>query len=131
MDTSNTNSPSRFAFLRLARRPQRTTFTPEEVRQRLRSDDATHPRTRAVHAAAAHTGIWSSLLSDKVAADLGRAGNSLPLVVYWFRQGLSNQEIGQRLSPFGGAWDADRAVGVAATLIAQILNSPGFLNMVA
>jgi hypothetical protein len=100
----------------------RNHYTPAEVRQRLQVDRADDPRTAAVHAAAARVGVWSSLLSPRAAADLGRAADRLPTVVYWYRQGVSACEIGRRLSPFGGAWDANRAVDTAATLIAQALN---------
>lgn len=132
MSLTPTRSTSRFAFLRLALLPQRTTYTPEEVGQRLRLDDSeTDPRTRAVHRAVAHTGIWSSLLSPKVAADLGRAGTCLPLIVFWHRQGVPAADIGQRVSPFGGAWDAERALDVAFALIAQTLNQPGFPALAA
>ncbi|HEV7664122.1 MAG TPA: hypothetical protein VGQ62_11350 [Chloroflexota bacterium] len=131
MASSDTSSTSRFAFLRIARLPQRNTFSAAEVRQRLRLDEAADPRTKAVHQAAARTAIWSGLLSDKVAADLGRAGRCLPSIVFWYRMGVPADEIGQRVSHFGGAWDAERAVTVAAELIAHILNSPGLRELAA
>jgi hypothetical protein len=128
MHPSSNPSTSRFAFaLNLPRllaqlpRPAQT-YTPEEVRRRLQLDDMVHPRTAAVHAAAAHCGRWSALLPEKVAIDLGRSAARLPTVVYWYRQGIPPHEIGRRLSRFGGAWDADRAFGVAAELIARALN---------
>jgi hypothetical protein len=102
-------------------RPIRT-YTSEEVRLRLQLEDTAHPRTIAVHAAAAQSSIWSSLLTEKVAFDLGRAATRLPTVVFWYRQGVPPHEIGRRLSRFGGAWDADRAITVASELIARALN---------
>jgi len=105
-------------------RPART-FTPEEVRLRLQLDNTGHPRTAAVHAAAARSGIWASRLPEKVAFDLGRSATRLPTVVYWYRQRLPAHEIGRRLSHFGSAWDADRAIAVASQLIASTLNAPG------
>jgi hypothetical protein len=51
--------------------------------------------------------------------------------VYWYRQGVPPGEIGQRLSPFGGAWDADRALHVAAALIATSLNRGEFAEVAA
>jgi hypothetical protein len=101
---------------------RRKSFTSEEVRQRLQVDAAADERTAMVHAAAAQTGIWSSHVSDRLAFDLGRTASRLPTVVYWFRQGIPSHEIGRRLSAFGGAWDADRALDAAAGLIAQALN---------
>jgi len=102
--------------------PQRKSFSPAEVRQRLMVPRADHPRTAAVHAAAALTSVWSSRLPDRLAFDMGRTATRLPSVVLWFRQGLPAQEIGRRLSTFGGAWDAEHALDVAATLIADTLN---------
>jgi hypothetical protein len=106
------------------------TFTPQEVLVRLRQE-LDDPRTAAIHAAAARSGLWSSLLSDKVASDLGRTSYRLPTIVYWYSQGMSASEIGRRLSPFGGAWDAEHALGVAAKLIAQLLNRPELAEMPA
>ena len=97
-------------------------YTAAEVLQRLQVDRADDPRTVAVHAAAAQIGVWSSLLSERVAYELGRSAQRLPTVVYWYRQGVSPCEIGRRLSPLGGAWDANRALDEAAALIAQALN---------
>jgi hypothetical protein len=99
-------------------------FTPQEVRLRLQQADAAHPRTQAVHAVAARTGVWSSLLPDRAAFDLGRAANRLPTIVHWYCQGVPLHEIGRRLSPLGGAWDADHALEVATVLIARALNRP-------
>ena len=67
-------------------------------------------------------------MSEKVAFELGRAAPRLPTIVHWYRQGVPSQEIGRRLSPMGGAWDADRALEVAALLIATVLNQPELLN---
>jgi hypothetical protein len=97
-------------------------FTPEEVRQRLQIDDPADERTARVHAAAAQISLWSSHVPARLAFDLGRTANRLPTVVFWFRQGISPSEIGQRLSAFGGDWDANRALDVAAGLIAEALN---------
>ncbi len=92
---------------------------------RLQAHELADPRTAAVHAAAARTALWSCLVSDQVASDLGPAARRLPTIVHWYRQGVSPHEIGRRLSPFGGAWDADHALAVAAALIAYILNQGG------
>lgn len=97
-------------------------YTAAEVRQRLQVERADDPRTAAVHAAAAQIGVWSGLLSQRAAVELGRAANRLPTIVYWYRQGVPPCEIGRRLSPLGGAWDANRALDTAAMLIAQALN---------
>jgi hypothetical protein len=122
MHPSSNPSTWRFALPRLLAPRTRKTFTPAEVRERLQSADVEHPRTLAVHAAAAQASVWSSLLPEKVAFDLGRVATRLPTVVYWYRQGVPTDEIGRRLSGFGGAWDADRALTVASELIARTLN---------
>jgi hypothetical protein len=103
-------------------------YTAEEVRSRLRLSDLLEPRTAAVHAAASRTAVWSALLPERVARDLGAAGNRLATVVFWFAQGITLDEIGRRISPFGGAWDAERAVEVASALIAYVLNEKGFVD---
>lgn len=100
----------------------RNAYSPEEVRARLRLDPEADPRTAAVHAAAARTGEWAALLPSAVARDLGRAEARLPTIVFWYREGLPEDEIGRRLSPFGGAWDGDRAIAAASGLIAELLN---------
>lgn len=127
-NTEISSSKSRLALPRLL--PQRNSFTAEEVRQRLRLNCPGDARTAAVHTAAAMTAIWSSLLPDRQAFDLGRTATRLPTVVYWYSQGVPMPEIGRRLSPFGGAWDADRALDVAAALIAHAMNR-GYIAEVA
>jgi hypothetical protein len=127
---SQTSSKLRLFLPRLL--ALRKSYTAEEVRKRLRVDAAcADARTQAVHAAAAMTGVWASLLTDRVAFDLGRAANRLPTVVFWYCQGLCLHEIGRRLSPFGTRWDAERAVDAAAELIAQALNSGEITQLVA
>jgi hypothetical protein len=122
---SQTTSKSRPSLPRLLG-PRNPSYTAEEVRERLQVDrfdsDASDARTAAVHAAAALTAVWTSLLSDRMAFYLGRSADRLPTVVFWHRQGLSANEIGRRISPFGTAWDADRALTAAARLIAEALN---------
>ena len=114
------SSKPRFSLPRLL--ASRNTFTPEEVRRGLRVDVPQDRRTASVHAAAAQTAIWSSRLPEDVALDLGRAAARLPTIVFWYRQGISAHEIGRRLSPFGSAWDGNRASEIAAALIADALN---------
>lgn len=119
-----TESRTNTGFRRFLGKWPKTTrrYSPEEVRLRLHTDKLDDPRTAAVHAAAARTGLWSSLLSEKVRCDLGPAATRLPTVVHWYRQGVPAHEIGRRLSPFGGTWDADHALAVATALIAYVLN---------
>src|SRR5690242_15816661 len=130
MQQQSVSSKSWFFWPRLLQ-AQYEFYTPEEVRQRLGVGDTEHPRTQAVHAAAARTAVWSALLPDKIAFDLGAAGRRLPSVVFWHSQGMSLEDIGRRISRFGGAWDAERAIDVASQLIAHVLNEPGFFDEVA
>ena len=98
-------------------------YSAQEVLDRLQRDQPDgDARTLAVHTVTAMTGVWCTELPDRLILDLGRAASRLPTVVFWYRQGLSAQEIGRRLSPFGTSWDAERALSAAATLIAQALN---------
>ena len=120
MSHRSSSSTSRALLPRLLSRHR--TFTAQEVRHRLGLTQADDPRTAAVHAAAARTSLWSGRLPDRLAFELGATASRLPSVVYWHRQGLSPHDIGRRLSPFGGAWDAERALDIAAALIAEALN---------
>jgi len=100
----------------------------KEVRARLCTDvSQSDPRTAAVHAAAAEVGAWMRLLSNDATREhrLGRVARRLPPVIYWHRHGLSPEEIGRRLAPFGEACYGDRAIDGACTLIAALLNSRG------
>ena len=128
MNHTDISSKSRHALPRLL--SQRNTFTAAEVRQRLRLNGPGDARTAAVHAAASMTAVWSGLLSERTAFDLGRTATRLPTVVYWYCQGVPMHEIGRRLTPFGGPWDADRALDVAAALIAHAMNR-GYIAEVA
>jgi len=122
MNHSPSHITSRPRFSWLWPLAKRKNFSAQEVRQRLQVDTLDDERTAAVHQAASETGLWSTQLPDRLAFDLGRAANRLPTVVFWYRQGVPAQEIGKRLSPFGGVWDAERALEAAATLIAHSLN---------
>jgi hypothetical protein len=120
MQSSHLSSKSWSVLPRLLLR--RETFTAQEVRQRLQIDTPRDQRTEAVHTAAAHASLWSDQVPDRLRYELGRTATRLPSVVFWYRQGVPMHEIGRRLSPFGNAWDADRALQAAAALIAQLLN---------
>jgi len=78
-----------------------------------------------VHAAAAEVGPWMRLLPNDAGLEhrLGLAASRLPSVVFWYRQGLSPEEIGRRLTPFGCGCYGDRAIAAACALIATLLNS--------
>jgi hypothetical protein len=100
-------------------------YSPTEVRQRLRLDPADgNPRTQAVHAAAADIGAWTQLLPPDANREtrLSLAAARLPSVVFWYRHGLSAEEIGRRLTPFGDATYGERAINAACALIARVLN---------
>jgi hypothetical protein len=101
-------------------------YSPTEVRARLREDGSgSDPRTAAVHAAAAAIGAWMYLLPAEASREhhLGLAAARLPSVVFWYRHGLSAEEIGRRLTPFGCGCYGDRAIDAACALIAAHLNS--------
>ncbi len=77
-----------------------------------------------VHAAAAEIGAWMRLLPNDAYREhrLGLAASRLPSVVFWHRQGLSAEVIGQRLTPFGERCYGDRAIDAACGVIAALLN---------
>ena len=99
-----------------------TRFTAEEVLARLRQDPTREHRTAAVHAAASEVSAWTSRMAPDTARELGRTADRLPSAVFWYVQGRSNDDIGRRLRPLGGAWDAELALNVATFLIAGVLN---------
>ena len=101
-------------------------YSPQEVRARLHDDNSqSDPRTAAVHAAAAEAGGWMRLLPNDAYREhrLGLAATRLPSVIFWYRQGVSPEQIGRRLTPFGGGSDGDRAIAAACGLIAALLNT--------
>jgi len=100
----------------------RLNYTPEEVRRRLREDPTRDPRTAEVLAAASEVSSWTSRLHPRTADELGRTADRLPSAVFWYVQGRPRHEIGRRLRPLGGEWDADLALDVACFLIAAVLN---------
>jgi len=100
-------------------------YSPREVRARLLEDVLRgDPRTAAVHAAAAEIGAWMRLLPNDARSEhrLGLAANRLPTVVLWHHQGLSPEDIGRRLTPFGESCYGDRAIDAACGVIAALLN---------
>jgi hypothetical protein len=78
-----------------------------------------------VQVAAAQVGNWMQLLPTDAAREhnLGLAAGRLPSVVFWFRAGLSAEQIGRRLTPLGESCYGDRAINAACALIAALLNS--------
>jgi hypothetical protein len=110
----------------LLQRPrERACFTSVEVRARLRQPTPSEdPRTAAVHAAAGEVGQWMRMLPRDASREhrLGRSAARLPSVLFWYREGLSAEEIGRRLTPFGESCYGDRAVDAACALIAALLN---------
>jgi hypothetical protein len=111
-------------FLRALRGPTR--YSPREVRLRLQPGGPLEgSRTAAVQAAATQVGSWMRLLPPDAAREhnLGLAATRLPSVIFWFRAGLSAEQIGRRLTPLGESCYGDRAIDAACTLIAALLNS--------
>jgi hypothetical protein len=109
----------------LRSRARHAAYSPTEVRLRLRLDPADgNPRTQAVHAAAANIGAWTVLMPPDADREtrLSLAAARLPSVVFWYRQGLSPEEIGRRLTPFGDSTYGERAINAACALIARLLN---------
>jgi len=116
-------------LLRWVKRPAASQpYTTAEVRARLRLEPAEgQPRTQAVHAAASDVGAWITLLpaGAEREAQLSLAAARLPSVVYWYRHGLTAEQIGRRLAPFGENVYGERAIDAACSLIATLLNQRG------
>src|SRR5216684_4367162 len=122
---AGSGSPRSWTMSMCPRLRQAEPYSPREVRARLVDETSqADPRTAAVHAAAAQVGAWMRLLPGDAAREhrLGLAASRLPSVVFWYRQGLSSEEIGRRLTPFGCRCYGDRAINAACTLIAALLN---------
>lgn len=112
----------RFA-LRWGDPPAQPPYTEREVLDLLDPNTApTSPRAKAILACAAQPSEWTDRLDAETRWRLGRVAERLPSVVYWRRAGLSLEEIGARLSRFGGGWIAAEALEAAARCIADRLN---------
>ena len=124
-------TPSQRALLALSGSLLRTfrrhePYSADEVRARLRADASSgDTRTASVHAAAAEIGAWMPLLANDARREhrLGHATNRLPSVVFWYGRGISAEDIGRRLTPFGESCYGDRAIDAACSAIAALLNS--------
>jgi len=110
------HGPNQYEFFCMARRPHQT--HPIVFRAGFNGGFVDlSPRS-----APRRLAVWSGLLSDAATHELGRAATQLPTVVFWYRRGLGHEEIGRRLTPFGGSWDGERAIRAACQLIARQLN---------
>jgi hypothetical protein len=84
---------------------------------------ALEPERRAVIlACAARPSEWLDYLDPRLSWELGRAADRLPSLVFWHRHNESLEAIGRRLRLLGGAYQIERALGVAAACIAARLN---------
>jgi hypothetical protein len=104
-------------------------YTPAEVAALLnRSDCACDEgvvpsRQRAILACAAQPSEWWDRLDHGTEWRLGlRLYYRLPTIVSWYLAGLTPDEIGRRISMFGGSASALRALEAAARCISSRLN---------
>ncbi len=67
--------------------------------------------------------VRARLLDEMSQGDQRTAAVHAAGVVFWYRQGLSSEAIGRRLTPFGCSSYGDRAINAACTLIGMLLNS--------
>jgi hypothetical protein len=107
-------------------------YTPAEVAVLLnrsagcREADVDPARERAILACAIQPSEWACRLDSGTEWRLGlRLYYRLPTIVSWYLAGLSPDEIGARISMFGGPASALRALDAASRCIARRLNDRG------
>jgi hypothetical protein len=85
--------------------------------------DVEPARARAILACATQPSEWWGRLDHGTEWRLGlRLSYRLPTIVSWYLAGLTPDEVGARISMFGGSASALRALDAAARCIASRLN---------
>ncbi|MFN8635865.1 MAG: hypothetical protein U0893_18605 [Chloroflexota bacterium] len=104
-------------------------YTPDEVASMLNrsacvcTGDIAPSRQQAILACATQPSEWWGRLDHGTEWKLGlRLYYRLPTIVSWYLAGLTPEEIGCRISMFGGSASALRALEAAARCIASRLN---------
>ena len=104
-------------------------YTPDEVAALLNRSSCSCPpaidasRQRAILACATQPSEWVGRLDHGTEWRLGlRLHYRLPTIVSWYLAGLTPDEVGARISMFGGSASALRALEAAARCIASRLN---------
>ena len=104
-------------------------YTPAEVAALLNRSECTcadgmePSRQQAILACATQPSEWWGRLDHGTEWRLGlRLYYRLPTIVSWYLAGLTPDEIGRRISMFGGSASALRALDAAARCIASRLN---------
>ncbi len=104
-------------------------YTPDEVAALLNRSSCSCPpavdtsRGRAILACATQPSEWVGRLDHGTEWRLGlRLYYRLPTIVSWYLAGLTPDEVGARISMFGGSASAVRALEAAARCIANRLN---------
>ncbi len=95
-------------------------FTAGEVKRLLREGPKTE-RGRAVSRCVARSDDWLPTIPDVVTCPF-HYQQRLPRIVFWYAQGESIDEIGQRMTAFHTTWGVERALRVACERIAYCLN---------
>jgi hypothetical protein len=95
-------------------------FTPHEVKCLLR-EGAKTDRGRAVSRCVASTSDWLPQTPDVVRCPFHYV-QWLTRIVYWYSQGESVDQIGERVTAFHTAWGVERSLKVACRRIADCLN---------
>lgn len=95
-------------------------FTGREVRSLLREGQQTD-RGRAVRRCVARSADWLPPTPDVVNCPF-HYQQRLPRIVFWYAQGMSIEEIGERLTAFHTSWGVERSLQVACDRIAFCLN---------
>src|SRR4051812_26945824 len=115
-----------------ARSPDMGRYTPAEVAAMLNRSECRccswiePARQQAILACATQPSEWFDRLDHGTEWRLGlRLYYRLPTIVSWYLAGQSPDEIGRRISMFGGPASALRALDAASRCIARRLNDRG------
>jgi DHA1 family multidrug resistance protein-like MFS transporter len=108
------------AALLVSRQP-RQRFTRQEVAAAL-AGRLSGPRAESALEMAAQPVRWMPADPERAFRDVGRYAERVPTILVQLRGGADPEEIGRRLSLFGGAWPVKRTVEIASELIASELN---------
>ena len=95
-------------------------FTGREVKRLLREGAHTE-RGRAVSRCVARSDDWLPQIPDVVRCPF-HYQQRLTRIVFWYAQGESVDDIGQRVTAFHTSWGVERALNVACERIAGCIN---------
>ena len=96
-------------------------FTAREVKHLLREGSSTE-RGRAVSRCVARSSDWLPMTPDVVNCPF-HYQQRLTRIIFWYAQGESIEQIGERVTAFHTSWGVERALTLACRRIANCLNN--------